>query len=227
MQKHPIPSSPKFKDLTNRDFGRLHVLYYCGVNRKPCGQPRHMWFCECSCGKQKKIEGGQLKSGKTLSCGCHKRDKINAFNYLHGKSKSPTWNSWMMMIQRCTRPNYEESHLYADRGISVCDRWMTFTLFLQDMGERPPGHTLDRFPNKDGNYEPGNCRWATVKQQARNMRTNHLLTHQGMTLTIAEWADKTGFKSSTIHARISSGWSVSEALTLPPTKGANQFLRQK
>jgi hypothetical protein len=116
------------------------------------------------------------------------------------------------MIQRCTNkaaPNYRR---YGGRGIAVCERWLLYENFIADMGLSPNGFTLDRMDN-DGNYEPGNCRWADRRTQANNRSSNRLISHAGMTKTISEWARERGIKVSTLGMRINHyGWSISRAL---------------
>ena len=129
-----------------------------------------------------------------------------------------TYGSWISLRQRCvykatTRADHAR---YKGRGIRVCARWSSFAHFIEDVGPRP-GHeySLDRYPNNDGNYEPGNVRWATAKQQASNRSTSSLLTHNGLTLTRAEWSRRTGLSQWTIGLRVRQGWSVKDALTVP------------
>jgi len=115
--------------------------------------------------------------------------------------KSPTYRSWRAMIQRCQSPSYHARHLY--QGVKICDRWRIFENFLADMGERPPGMSLDRYPNVKGDYEPGNCRWATPMQQANNRRSSRLIEVPGVgTKTAAEWSRVSGVSGSLITQRI-------------------------
>lgn len=217
-----IPTNPLFKDLTGKSIGLLTVLYYCGIRPKPCGQPNHLWMVKCECGNTKIMTGGNLKGTGIVSCGCYKTKKLNTFNHSHGMSRTPTWNSWSMMIQRCTDENFIEYHRYGGRGIAVCDRWKDFCNFLADMGTRPAGTSIDRFPNNNGNYEPGNCRWATSKQQGRNKRTSRLISHNGKTKTLMEWSEETGISCGRISQRIKTGWTIAEALSITPVIGRNQ-----
>lgn len=125
-------------------------------------------------------------------------------NTKHGYAGTPTYSSWTEMVRRCTNPrciNYRE---YGGRGIQVCERWVAFENFLADMGERPAGTTIDRIDN-EGNYEPGNCRWATRSQQDSNRRDNVKVTHDGKTLTLMEWAKRYSLKYSTLQQRHSLG----------------------
>lgn len=137
----------------------------------------------------------------TIKANSRARNHEGKFVTVHGMSKSPTHSIWMDMIKRC-----KEHPRYAGRGIKVCKRWMKFENFLADMGKRPPRLSLDRYPNNDGNYEPGNCRWATAKQQANNTRGNRHLTVGERTQTIAQWADETGVPAPVIQNRLVAGW---------------------
>lgn len=131
------------------------------------------------------------------------RGEDGRFMELHGhcsagRLRSRTYISWVGMIQRCTNPATENYHLYGGRGICVCERWLTFENFLADMGERPAGTSIDRFPNNDGNYEHGNCRWATAAAQRANQRKG-LVNLAGMRfgrLTVVEFAGRNGQRNS-------------------------------
>lgn len=134
-------------------------------------------------------------------------------NTQHGHSKSgergrtPTYNSWHAMWRRTTNPNHHAWYRYGGRGVRVCARWRDFDAFLSDMGERPDGATLDRYPDNDGDYEPGNCRWATRTQQANNRRNSVALSAFGTVMTVAEWSRAHGVRIDTIHKRLDAGWS--------------------
>lgn len=129
----------------------------------------------------------------------------------HGLTGARVHNTWLHMIDRCRN---DRSGNYGARGIRVCARWLVFENFLADMGDPPPGTSIDRIDN-DGHYEPGNCRWATRTQQARNTRANTVLELDGERRTIAEWSETTGIKPATICVRLASGWSVRRSLTQP------------
>jgi hypothetical protein len=116
------------------------------------------------------------------------------------------------MRDRCTNPRHHAYALYGGRGIAVCARWESFENFLADMGERPAGTSLDRYPNKDGNYEPGNCRWATDVEQANNTRANRLLTLGSETMPLRAWARRLGIAENTLWARLKKGWPMEKAL---------------
>jgi hypothetical protein len=116
------------------------------------------------------------------------------------------------MIERCTNPNSPTYKNYGARGVTVCARWRKFEDFYADVGSRPPGTSLDRYPNKSGNYEPGNVRWATRLEQNNNMRTNRLFTAFGKTLTLRQWSIEVGIPKEKIRGRIRLGWATEDAL---------------
>lgn len=130
-----------------------------------------------------------------------------------------TYESWTSMKRRCLVPSNDHYHLYGGRGITICDRWVNdFAAFLLDLGPRPEGMTLDR-KNSDGNYEPTNCRWATRAQQNRNRKTIRLITFNGETLCLTDWANRLGVTRPTISDRLKQKWPIEKALTLPPMPG--------
>ena len=170
----------------------------------------------CSCGVEKELVPCNVKSGNTRSCGCLKREEAKRNATKHGWCGTRTYRCWKDMIQRATNPNRPGCKDYSGRGIRVCDRWRgSFVLFLEDMGKCPDGIELDRFPDKNGNYEPSNCRWATDHQQTRNMRRNRLITFRGKTQCVTDWADEVGLSVTCIRLRLNKGWDVERALTTP------------
>ena len=136
----------------------------------------------------------------------------------HGKCSTGTYRSWGAMIQRCTNPANKHYKNYGGRGIKVHESWLDFQTFLFDMGERPEGKSLDRYPNVNGNYEPGNCRWATTKEQALNKRTNRHITFMGRTEPLTIWAEIIKVPRETLTARIRRGWSLERAIGLELAK---------
>ena len=154
-----------FKDISGSKIGRLTVLEFGG--RSESGQS--MWNCKCDCGNTLSVAAGNLQSGHTISCGCYREEIRPTLAATHRLAGTPEHNSWAGMKQRCLNPKCHKYPSYGGRGITVCERWMTFENFLSDMGNRPRGTSIER-KNNDGNYEPGNCIWATPKQQANNRR---------------------------------------------------------
>ena len=132
---------------------------------------------------------------------------------------TPEFRSWAHMRRRCKDQRDNRYDRYGGRGIVVCERWQTsFAAFLADMGPKPtPQHSIDRIDN-DGNYEPGNCRWATRREQGNNTKRNRLLTLNGETMTVTEWSRKVGIHNRTIRARLARGWTVQDALLAPLTQ---------
>lgn len=155
----------KIIDLSGQPFGSLTALYLVGDNPK-----RYMWLCLCDCGNQRLTPGSKLTGGTITSCrDCSLRRATKHGHAKQGGEKrhSPTYNTWAGMHSRCSNPNTTGYEYYGGAGISVCARWKSFEAFLRDMGEKPTGTSIDR-TNGSGNYEPGNCRWATKVEQANN-----------------------------------------------------------
>ena len=192
-------------DLTGQVFGRLTAISVFGKNK----YGKTLWHCSCECGSVTLVSTGDLRSGNTKSCGCGQKSaliarveqrKAEAVGSLHPRAQS----AWRHMLERCEKPDSDDYQWYGARGISVCERWHDLRAFIDDMGDPPPGMTLDRI-DVDGNYEPGNCRWATYKQQARNRRNNVRVQHGGVSVTIAELSEASGVPASTIYSRVSRG----------------------
>ena len=174
-----------------------------------------MWLCQCDCGKEVIVRGASLTTGNTKSCGC----LTTANAVTHGKSRTDEYKAWGTMLQRCTNPRATGFDRWGGRGITVCERWRrSFENFLVDLGPKPsPQHSIDRI-NNDGNYEPGNCRWATKQEQIWNSRVPRWITFRGITLPLAEWSRQVNILAATIRQRLNKGWSIERAFTTPPQK---------
>lgn len=149
-------------------------------------------------------------------------------NATHGMTDSPEYRSWCSMKARCCNSQNPSYPRYGGRGIKVCQRWLdSFSDFLADMGKKPtPKHTIDRFPDNNGNYEPGNCRWATAQEQSRNRRSNRVIEFGGVSRTVAEWADVLGVGYFTLARRIErKGYEVALSLPKPPDAKRGQGRR--
>lgn len=204
-------------DLTGKRFGRLTVVARNGTSSRR--QPK--WLCRCECGTETTVFGGALRGGHTQSCGCLQRERASQANSTHGETRrgkvSVELTCWRNLISRCTKRGSDDFENYGGRGIKVCDRWLSsFDNFLSDMGRKPKGRgiSIDRIDN-NGDYEPGNCRWATASTQQRNTRTYagaRRITLDGETHTISEWGAIVGTKRNTITMRLIYGWSEREAV---------------
>jgi len=184
----------KNHDITGQRFHRLTAIRQVGNDRS--GSAR--WLFACDCGKETTTLATHARSGHTRSCGCLWRESTTK----HGESRSTEHQTWRGMHARCTDPSATGWSMYGARGIKVCDRWSSFDNFLADMGRKPsPELTLDRI-DSNGDYEPGNCRWATLEQQSTNRRDNLHLTYQGRTQTLSQWAREIGITRSGLHYRL-------------------------
>lgn len=210
----------KLKDLTGLTFGRLTVIGRAPSVVRNNGSPRTMWYCQCSCGKTVTVTGDNLTRGNSLSCGCYHYESASKDMTTHGKSNSRIYNVWCAMKNRCYNPNVPSYRLYGARGIVMCDEWKTnFVSFygwaLQNgYDENAPRGvcTIDRIDNDKG-YNPENCRIATQQEQMNNVSTNHRITYNGESHTLAEWSRITGISAFTIRNRIAKlGWSPERAL---------------
>ena len=201
------------KDLVGQVFDRLTVI----SRAENSADSQAQWNCRCVCGGTAVVKGGKLRSGHSRSCGClgkeRRAESTTKHRHTVGGKWSPTYYSWASMLARCETPSATGYQRYGASGIKVCERWHEFINFLADMGERPNGTSIDRYPNNNGNYEPGNCRWATRKQQGRNQVTNLIVTVKGRKVLLKDLAEITGIKYDTLRSRIfRKGWSVKRSL---------------
>lgn len=208
-------------NLSGRRFGMLVAIERVSLDATHTG-----WKCLCDCGETWSGPTNSLMSGNTESCGC--RRGAPTHGHSRGRVSSSTYSTWKAMIGRCTQASNPAFAYYQKLGITVCERWRHgeggkggFDCFLEDVGERPSLEmTLDRFPDNDGGYHPGNVRWATRREQANNRRTNKMFEYQGRTLTFAELVRETGMDKELLRHRIlRAGWTVEEAIAAPKQQG--------
>jgi hypothetical protein len=198
-------------DITGQRFGNLVALYRDGRNSRN----EILWVCQCDCGNRFAAKQGALRSGNRKKCPRCTGRQPGRTRDLHGMAHSPEYRIWSLVHDRCMNPRNRTYDRHGGRGIKLCERWMTFRNFYEDMGQRPSSdHSIDRIDN-NGNYEPGNCRWATRIEQANNRRSNVLLTFEGRTLTAKQWSRETGLSWETIRKRLKRGWSDEKTLTVP------------
>lgn len=211
--RRELAGKNKFVDLTGKKFGRLTVISRGEISPSK----KIMWNVRCDCGTEKAVVGASMTRGLTTSCGCYSREVRRQTSRTHGMSYTPEFKAWASMIARCVYPTATGYENYGGRGIKVCERWLaSFENFYSDIGDRPSGsHSLDRYPDPDGNYEPGNTRWATSVEQARNKRRTFHISIGGETKSLAEWCEALSLPYGTVNSRIRKlGWTHEEALGL-------------
>lgn len=228
--QQPHPEHPRFDDLTGLTFGRLTVLFYVGRSRS-----NSCWRARCVCGVEVQRPSPWLK--KSESCGCQQRVWLSKQQTTHGYTRNghipAEFYIWESMIRRCRDEKCKAFKWYGGRGIQVCDRWLNgadgltaFECFLKDIPPRPSRkHSIDRWPDNDGNYEPGNVRWATQQQQQRNRRSNRLVPFKGEMIPLTEAAERIGINSNTVWGRLKIGWSIEDALN-KPLRGAQLIIER-
>lgn len=193
MSRNKLPL--KFAQGTR--FGTLTVICFDG---KDSGNNR-LFRCICDCGRRLSVRGSRLKDQK--SCGCLTGVK-------HGKTKTKEHKAWCHIRDRCYNPNNSDYKHWGGKGVKVCERWNeSFENFLSDMGLAPtPKHTIDRFPNNEGDYEPGNCRWATMKEQQGNRTNNHWIEYNGRRMIMNDWVVELGIEQSLFSYHIRKGRDI-------------------
>lgn len=219
-------------DISGHVSGRLTAI---SLVTTPGKRPGAYWNCECQCGTKIVVFGASLRRGTTKSCGCLLREHMASLgksHRKHGKSGTKSYRTWAGIITRCHNPNCDEYHNYGGRGIAVCQGWrLSSSKFFLDMGEPPTEkHSIDRIENDRG-YDCGhcedcrsrnatqNCRWSTPQEQSRNRRNSRIVTFNGQSLTISEWAEKLTIPSAVLYKRIAiHGWTIDRAMTQPLKK---------
>lgn len=176
---------PNRLDITGKKYGKLTVSHFSHISK----YGKSMWVCECSCGNKRNIQGSSLINGLSTSCGCNRINLLVKRSKTHGKSRTKEHNIWKSMRMRCLNPKDSSYSGYGGRGIKVCKRWLKFENFYEDMGNNPPGTSLDRKNNNKG-YSKSNCRWATIFEQNNNRRSSIFIEYKGERMTIAQWSNK-------------------------------------
>lgn len=204
--------SLKYVMQPNDRFGRLTFKEVLPALR---GGTRYGVFV-CDCGAVKEMSIPNVAMGKSISCGCFAREATGDRARTHGMTGTPEYRSWRAMWNRCTNEKLERYPRYGGRGIRVCDRWKSFENFYADMGPRPSAkHSLER-DEVDGNYEPGNCRWATTKEQSRNTSTNLFVKYRGERKCVADWCEQLGIPYSTFIQRLRRGIPLEQVFETNP-----------
>ena len=205
---------PKKRDLINMRFGRLTVIKQEGKYKNGA----RLWLCQCDCGNQKHVAGTHLIAGRIKSCGCLLVETTVSRNRIekkkHGLRNTRIYNTWRNIKDRCLNPNNAAYHKYGGRGITVCDEWKdNFQAFYDwSMANGSADDlTIDR-KDVNGNYEPSNCKWSNMKEQANNRRNNIKITYDGKTKTLAEWANHLDIPYSRIEKRYISGMPIEKVL---------------
>lgn len=194
---------PRFIDKTGSKFGRLTAQKVC----RPGNGERIKWWCSCDCGNQLWVDSSDLGSGHTQSCGCLQTERAAQANSTHRYALpgrvSRTYLAWQRAKDRCVNPRNKRYADYGGRGVAMCDRWReNFEAFLDDMGDAPDGMSLDRWPNLNGNYAPGNCRWATPQMQSDNRRNTIWVEHEGERLSLKSYASRIGVSYKALFNRV-------------------------
>jgi hypothetical protein len=218
-------------DMTGMRVGMLTVIRRARPEESARGVKGASWLCRCDCGIEKVVSRPNLMNGQ-VSCGCHIRALLKNIRTSHGETvggkRSREHKTWAGIIRRCEREDDVAYPQYGAKGVRICKRWREdMSAFLADMGRKPSGeHQIDR-KNGSGHYScgrcdeciangwPANCRWVTVIEQQRNRKSNNLLTYNGKTMCVAEWAERTGLPGNALRLRLSHGWSAERALTSP------------
>ncbi len=196
-------------DLSGQRYSALVCLHPVEIKKNS----HIMYVCRCDCGNEKTISSSNLRSGHTQSCGCLLANVVSATNKSHSKSRTRIYRVWTQMMQRCYKeyaPNYK---WYGGSGVTVDPAWHSFEQFYADMGDPPPGMTLER-KRHDGPYSMENCRWATRQEQAENKRNSVHITYRGETKTLTAWERELGVRKDFFGKRLRRGLSVEQAFEI-------------
>lgn len=200
---------PKVINMTGKKCGRLTVLERAENDEHGTS----MWLCRCDCENSVLVRGGDLRrKGGTSSCGCLAREISSKRHKTHGKSKTRIYKIWRHILDRCNNPNHVYYKNYGGRGITICDEWKDDFQAFHDWSMTngySDNLTIDRI-NPDGNYEPSNCRWTTVKEQNNNKRNNHMITLNGKTKNVTQWCEELGVNRGVAYRKLKEGISAEE-----------------
>lgn len=199
-------------------YGRLTVIALGGRTNKSL----LTWRCRCDCGNDVVVRGPKLRYGVTRSCGCLRAEGNG--NRKHGKSSTSTYHAWSRMMQRCYNRNNKRYADYGGRGITVAPEWRTFDGFYRDMGDCPPGHSIERVRVNEG-YSKTNCKWIPMPAQAKNKRNNHWVTIGSETHCLTEWCRRLSLNRATVKARLKQGWDDQKSLLVPIRKRRASVVR--
>lgn len=210
MNEIPIPIGQRF--------GKRTIL---GRAAKPHGEKHVHVYAQCECGHVDVVRLDRLRRGVAVSCyACRPPTRVT-----HAASDTPEHQSWTAMRQRCLNPRNPAYPRYGGRGVAICPEWDDFATFLRDMGPRPsPEHSIDRYPDGTGNYEPTNCRWATDYEQSNNRSINHSILAFGREQNLSQWALESPVDAETIRHRIAQGWHPEQAIATPANAELFHFI---
>jgi len=213
-----------YKDISGQRFGRLVAVKREGTTKH--GESK--WLCKCDCGKDAIIRHGGLTSGNTKSCGCLNIENLKIVNKTHGDSYSRLYKIWTGIKKRCYYKKDKNYYLYGGRGVNVCDEWLNdyenFKAWAMQNGYKS-GLTIDRIDN-EGNYEPNNCRWSDLIEQANNKRNNILFVFDGIKHTMAEWCRIKNLPYTMIWGRWRNGWNKKDMFLPPHSKRVHPLIRR-
>lgn len=205
MTNVKLSTHPKFVNITGNRYERMLVINYAG-DRK--------WLCRCDCGAEKLAASSDLKRGFIKSCGCLSKENTSRIFSTHKKSKTPEYQIWFGMKKRCVNPKSKSYKDYGGRGITVCDKWLKFEGFYEDMGERPSQkHSIERI-DVNGNYELNNCKWATAIEQGNNRRKTIYVIFNGQRMTLANACRERNISYHTVYDRFVNGCSLEYAISV-------------
>ena len=211
----------KTRDITGQKFGNLTAIRYDHRDESNIDKP-HYWLFRCDCGKEMVVKKSAVTSGNTSRCPSCSAKLMAKYNTTHGCTKTRLYKEWKGMIERCECKSHTSWGRYGAKGITICDEWHKFEPFRDwaIANGYNDNLTIDRI-NSNGNYEPSNCRWASVREQANNKKSTIWITYDGETMQLSYWADNLGISYHTLYDRLHRyGWSIEKAFTTPVRRSA-------